>query len=215
MNMKKENVSLIVNAIAIILSVIAIFIAAYRTPELGFDYQGVIVAFLSLVVTLFVAVQIYQSFNLKRDIDHLNNDLYNKMKNESESMLNTYMANTRSLSDRLKKDTEDIINKKIEDYDHTIYASVYQVFSQGLMVQHKDKDALECLMKALESLEKATDKTPLEGVISFIEYMEYMQIKPSLTKEEVEKYCCLLGKTGNSKAIKLIAYIQSLSQTDV
>lgn len=212
---KKVNLSFWLSIASVILSVIAICIAAYRTPELGFDYQGVIVAFLSLVVTLFVAVQIYQSFNLKRDIDLLNNELYNKMKNESESMLNTYMANTRSLSDKLKKDTEYIIRKKIEDYDHTISASVYQVFSQGLMIQHKDKDALECLMKAIESLEKATDKTPLEGVISFIEYMEYIQTKPSLTKEEVYKYCCLLGKTGNSKAIKLIAYIQSLSQTDV
>lgn len=213
--MKKENISLIVSGMAFILSVVAICMAAYRTPELGFDYQGVIVAFLSLVVTFFVAVQIYQSFNLKRDIDRSNNELYDKMKRECESALNTYMANTISLADKLKKETENIISKRIEDYDHTISASVYQVFAQGFMIQHKDKDALECLMKALESLEKATDKTPLEGIISFIDYMKYMQMKPHLTKEEAEKYSCLLGKTGNNKAIRLIAYVQSLSETDI
>lgn len=213
--MKKENISLIVSGMAFILSVVAICMAAYRTPELGFDYQGVIVAFLSLVVTFFVAVQIYQSFNLKRDIDRSNNELYDKMKRECESTLNTYMANTISLADKLKKETENIISKRIEDYDHTISASVYQVFAQGFMIQHKDKDALECLMKALESLEKATDKTPLEGIISFIDYMKYMQMKPHLTKEEAEKYSCLLGKTGNNKAIRLIAYVQSLSETDI
>lgn len=135
------------------------------------------------------------------------------MKRECESALNTYMANTKSLADKLKEETENIISKRIEDYDHTISASVYQVFAQGLMIQHKDKDALDYLMKALESLEKATDKTPMEGIISFIEYMEHFQYKPTLSKEEVEKYSCLLGKTGNSKAIKLIAYIQSLSKT--
>lgn len=42
--MKKENISLIVSGMAFILSVVAICMAAYRTPELGFDYQGVIVA---------------------------------------------------------------------------------------------------------------------------------------------------------------------------
>lgn len=213
--MKKENISLIVSGMAFILSVVAICMAAYRTPELGFDYQGVIVAFLSLVVTFFVAVQIYQSFNLKRDIDRSNNELYDKMKRECESALNTYMSNTISLADKLKKETENIISKRIEDYDHTISASVYQVFAQGFMIQHKDKDALECLMKALESSEKATDKTPLEGIISFIDYMKYMQMKPHLTKEEAEKYSCLLGKTGNNKAIRLIAYVQSLSETDI
>lgn len=209
----KINWALGLSIVAVMLSVIAIAVAVYRSPELGFDYQGIIVAILSLAVTFFVAVQIYQSFTLKRDIDQINNSLYERMKKENDDILDSYIKRTDNLVGTLKKDVEHIISKKIEDYDHTVSASVFQVFSHGLMMQHKDKAALDCLMKALESLEKATDKTPLEGVISFIEYMKYFQFKPSLTKEEAEKYSCLLGKTGNREAIKLIDYIQSLSIT--
>lgn len=148
----KEKGALGFSVIAVILSIIAIAVAVYRSPELGFDYQGIIVAMLSLAVTFFVAVQIYQSFTLKRDIDHINNSLYERMKKENEGILDSYIKRTDDLVGSLKNDVERIISKRIEDYDHTVSASVFQVFSHGLMMQHKDKAALDCLMKALEAV---------------------------------------------------------------
>lgn len=64
--MKKENISLIVSWMAFILSVVAICVAAYRTPELGFDYQGVIVGILSLLVTVLVGLNIYTLVDFRR-----------------------------------------------------------------------------------------------------------------------------------------------------
>lgn len=56
--MKKESWALALGGVAILISIIATCIAAYRTPELGFDYQGVIVGILSLLVTVLIGWQI-------------------------------------------------------------------------------------------------------------------------------------------------------------
>uniref|UniRef100_UPI0026EFC72D ATP-binding protein n=1 Tax=Phascolarctobacterium succinatutens TaxID=626940 RepID=UPI0026EFC72D len=60
--------TIITSGIAIILSLVTIFRYDYRT-NLEIDYLGGMVAIISLAVTVFVTVQIYQSFNLKKDID--------------------------------------------------------------------------------------------------------------------------------------------------
>ena len=57
--MKKENrnwiawIALGVSGIAIIVSVIAICIACPHIPELGFDYQGVVVGVLTIITAAF------------------------------------------------------------------------------------------------------------------------------------------------------------------
>ena len=54
--MKKENWALGLSIVAMTIAIIATCIAAYRTPELGFDYQGVIVGILSLLVTVLIGL---------------------------------------------------------------------------------------------------------------------------------------------------------------
>lgn len=59
------------------MSIIAICIAAYRTPDLGFDYQGVIVGILALLVTALITWQIYSLVDIngkKRDLEILTNE---------------------------------------------------------------------------------------------------------------------------------------------
>ena len=63
---KRINWGFWINMMAVILSIIAICIAAYRTPELGFDYQGVIVGALSLLVTVLVGLNIYTLIDFRR-----------------------------------------------------------------------------------------------------------------------------------------------------
>lgn len=65
--MKKEYSIWIVSIVSLILSVIAVCVAVWRSPELGFDYQGVIVGVLSLLVTVLVGLNIYTlvDFNKK------------------------------------------------------------------------------------------------------------------------------------------------------
>ena len=57
--MKKEYLAIGFSIAAITISIIATTIATYRTPELGFDYQGVIVGILSLLTTTLIGWQIY------------------------------------------------------------------------------------------------------------------------------------------------------------
>lgn len=45
---------------------IAVCVAVWRSPELSFDYQGVLVGVLSLLVTILVGFQIYNSIDVNR-----------------------------------------------------------------------------------------------------------------------------------------------------
>lgn len=67
--MKKENLSLLLSIISSVISIISICIAAYRSPELGFDYMGIIVGILSLLVTILIGWQIYNFIYSREEIN--------------------------------------------------------------------------------------------------------------------------------------------------
>lgn len=46
---------------------IAVCVAAWRSPELSFDYQGVVVGVLSLLVTVLIGWQIYFAQYFRND----------------------------------------------------------------------------------------------------------------------------------------------------
>lgn len=64
--MKKEYSIWIISITSLLLSVIAVCVAVWRSPELSFDYQGVLVGVLSLLVTILVGFQIYNSIDVNR-----------------------------------------------------------------------------------------------------------------------------------------------------
>ena len=76
---KKENkhenrivwIALGLSAIAIIVSIIAICIACPHVPELGFDYQGVIVGILALLVTMLIGWNIFSIIDIRKIRDEL------------------------------------------------------------------------------------------------------------------------------------------------
>ena len=57
--MRKEYSIWIVSIVSLLLSVIAVCVAVWRSPDLDFDYQGVLVGVLSLLVTVLVGLNIY------------------------------------------------------------------------------------------------------------------------------------------------------------
>lgn len=63
--MEKEY-SIWISIVSLLLSVIAVCVAVWRSPELSFDYQGVLVGVLSLLVTMLVGFQIYNSIDVNR-----------------------------------------------------------------------------------------------------------------------------------------------------
>ena len=62
--MKKE-ISIWIGITALTLSITSICISAWRSPELSFDYQGVIVGVLSLLVTVILGWNIYTVIDIK------------------------------------------------------------------------------------------------------------------------------------------------------
>lgn len=69
--MKKENWALLLSGLSLLISIIAICIAGYRTPTLGFDYLGVLVGVLSLLVTVLIGWQIYSMLDAKNAIANM------------------------------------------------------------------------------------------------------------------------------------------------
>ena len=75
--MKKEDrhrnwIATGLSGIAIIISVIAICFAAYRTPELQFDYIGVLVGIIASLVTVLIGWNIYTLIDIKETSQRLN-----------------------------------------------------------------------------------------------------------------------------------------------
>ena len=64
--------------VSFVLSVAAVCMAYYHTPDLGFDYQGVIVGVLSLLVTALIGWQIFSIITLKTEIEKCTNEIVNE-----------------------------------------------------------------------------------------------------------------------------------------
>ena len=62
-------ISLTISIIATIISIIAICVSNPNKPELGFDYQGIIVGILALLVTILLGWQIYSSIFIEKKIN--------------------------------------------------------------------------------------------------------------------------------------------------
>ena len=99
--MKNEYLALGFSIAAITISIIATTIATYRTPELGFDYQGVIVGILSLLTTTLIGWQIYNVIyidskidkSLKRAIDDQYAIIDKRTKSAKEEAIGTSLFN--------------------------------------------------------------------------------------------------------------------------
>ena len=64
----RKYISIITSITALILSVIAVCVAAWRSPDLAFDYQGVIVGVLSLLVTALIGWQIFNVVEVNKKV---------------------------------------------------------------------------------------------------------------------------------------------------
>lgn len=79
MNRYRAIVALILSAISIVVSVIALCRTCPHTSDLGMDYQGVIVGILALLVTVLIGWNIYALIDFdraKKEIDVLKDRMY-------------------------------------------------------------------------------------------------------------------------------------------
>ena len=81
--MKKESWALLLSSVAVLISLVTLCVACPHKAELGFDYQGVIVGILSLLVTLLI--QNY--FLFKRTIEEDTKRIVQKVIEDKSSNL--------------------------------------------------------------------------------------------------------------------------------
>lgn len=132
-----KNISVILSVIAFILGIIAICVSFYRSPELSIDYQGIIVASLSMIVTVLLGWQIYQVVYVdklikskmdeallkydkeineliaKNEIDRLNDLMAIAYSNEDYELTFYYATRIPKQIRRIEGIGEDFLNKKI------------------------------------------------------------------------------------------------------
>lgn len=89
--MKKKSLSWWAMAscfVSLLSSVVAVCVAVWRSPELSFDYQGVIVGVLSLLVTVLIGWNIYSVIDLrgtKKKMDEMGKSLENEIKSATQN----------------------------------------------------------------------------------------------------------------------------------
>lgn len=71
----KKSISIWVSCLSLPLSVIAVCAAFWRSPDLSFDYQGVIVGVLSLLVTVLIGWNLYTVIDFNKKEKELNRQL--------------------------------------------------------------------------------------------------------------------------------------------
>lgn len=191
--MKKESLALVLSGIAVLISIAATCFCICRCEPFEVDAVNLLVGSASLVITVYVAIQLVYSFGVKKDID--------KRLEEQE--------------ERLKVEIEKVTKGKIEDYGYTANALFIQLHTINNHFNKGDYEkALDGFMKSLDSANQGSDKSIIDGIISYIEAINInMQglknnLHFKLTNKEMDEYCSILAKTGTKESIKLIAFIQ-------
>lgn len=187
----KENVKLnmdngrvihvIVNLIAITISIIALCISAYRSPDLGFDYQGVIMAILSFLVVMLIGWDIYKVVSIDNKID-------NSIRESEENINSKINDHRKNIDDRINK-----INKEQEQWIRCELEGVKAAININMGLTKRDKgdlpEAFITLCGALRSAVCAKNKDLYTLIIEFIDEiiskMKSDNIKPDFTNEEI------------------------------
>lgn len=158
----------IASGISLILSLVVMLRYNYRT-NLEIDYLGAIVAILSLAVAIFVGVQIYQSFNLRRDIDDQNKKLLSDAKG---SFSNSLSVLDRKI-DKLNNDLENKYNKCVSYVDEQIQ-------------KERNKDIMKDLFQmALENMNRGDYWTSFYGFCNIV-YLAIEQNEPNFRDRSIE-----------------------------
>lgn len=172
----------------------------YR-EDLKLDYLGAVVAVISLAVAIFVGVQIYQSFNLKREIDLQNRTILKDLQEKNNKSLFT-----------IKKELNSLIDNFVVSSNYSIYASMKFLETQSVYSHDMcHGDALKGFIHSLELALKGDNKDLANRIVNeILTIKEHCENKINISGSEKIEYSKLLSKVGTNDAIAAIFFIQSL-----
>lgn len=190
----------IASGISFIISIVVMIRYCYR-EDLKLDYLSAVVAVISLAVAIFVGVQIYQSFNLKREIDLQNRTI---LKDLQEKNNKSFLE----IENRLNS----LIDNFVVSSNYSIYASMKFLETQSIYSHDMfHKGALKGFIYSLELALKGNNKDLANKIVNeILTIKEYCENKINISENEKIEYSKLLSKVGTNDAIAAIFFIQSL-----
>lgn len=177
-----------VSLLALLISIIAL-VLSYRVVPVDFkDYWGFVLDVLTLFITILIGWQIYNSIEVKKQIDSFNDVI-----------------------DELKRENERLIHGKISDYDKTVSALFNQLEGIRLFYKGNGAGALAFFMESLKLLNVASDKTPMDGLVSYIWAIKTNNLcVDPINKEDIDVYLQIISDCTSEKKTELLKYVMSL-----
>lgn len=149
--------------------------------SLGFDYMGVIVAVLGILVTTLIGWQIYSTI---------------KVREELERYKELFPIMQKTVSEKLKRD--------IRDYDKQVQGGIYLVIGLSWSMKGKYEYALDNFIKGLEFQNEYYHPLYEDELVEMIDGIAIHKDYSWLTKEMREKTIRVLGNSKSNKRIKAI-----------
>lgn len=186
---------IIISVLALVFSIIAICRSFYRTVDLGFDYMGVIVGVLALLVTCLVAWNIHSAIDANHKISEVRNEV-----NMLQSSIN---------SDRLASERK--INKlKAELYDNVVSINRHIIgFEKSAVSTHM----LIYMLSSIDYLSRSEEFVVAESQIDYYYVMiknDLELIKKDIDKEAFDGLYRLLYEIPNKEKIKNFSKLEEL-----
>lgn len=195
--MKKE-ISIWIGITALILSIISICISAWRSPELSFDYQGVIVGVLSLLVTVILGWNIYTVI----DIKNTRGEIY-KLKELLEKQIQQSNENTKLILRMEIIDSAEVLNaftaNEIPDSLVVMFKEFYRIKNENSIAKIL---AQSYITQSLIGFIKKNDNVITDSLI--------MQLSERLKIEEVEDFIHYLSSLPDERKPLLLDELFSL-----
>lgn len=186
---------IIISVLALVFSIIAICRSFYRTVDLGFDYMGIIVGVLAVLVTCLVAWNIHSAIDANHKIMEMRNEI----------------DNLRSSIDSDKLASERKINKlKAELYDNIVSINRHILgFEKSAVSTH----LLINMVSSIDYLSRSEEYALAEFQIDnyFVLTNDNIEIiKKDLDKEDAVRLFRLLYEIPNKNKIKNFSKLEEL-----
>ena len=189
--MKKEYLAIGFSIAAITISIIATTIATYRTPELGFDYQGVIVGILSLLTTTLIGWQIYNVIYIDSKID----------KSLKRAIDDQYAI----IDKRTKSAKEEAIGTSLFNVGQAMFYNGF--YNLALENYIKAINAIHC--SDMENKEAHVEKC-FQKIMLTISKIKAHSNEYTLDEKSIDSYTNLLLPINDERIIDIIGFIRGI-----
>ena len=180
-----KYISIITSITALILSVIAVCVAAWRSPDLAFDYQGVIVGVLSLLVTALIGWQIFNVVEVNKKVSGI------------------------------KETASEVTNEIMDKYSHTIKSYVITLDTFQLFYDSAYSMAIDRYIEAIDEGIKGSDMNAIELPLQYLYKIKGDEEAGNIFQGKKAKYIATLSKLKDKNIDDLINYILKSTEVPI